>query len=180
MPWVDHYGFYVGSRYQGETPMGKAHKRIFWFIGLLFVLAPLTVFAQNQNKVVVIPLFGDDTPSVPAPVPKTGQTTSYVAGDDGALKKGVAWPSPRFTINIRKISGSSVNDGTVTDNLTDLVWLKNANCFGTKYFEPAVASVNTLKSGSCGLLDGSKEGDWRLPNIRELHSLISFRRLSAT
>ena len=24
------------------------------------------------------------------------------------------------------------NNGTVTDNLTDLVWLKNANCFGIK------------------------------------------------
>ena len=30
-------------------------------------------------------------------------------------------PSPRFTDN---------NDGTVTDNLTGLVWLKNANLFG--------------------------------------------------
>ena len=35
----------------------------------------------------------------PAMVPKTGQTTSYGAGDDGALKKGVAWPNPRFTDN---------------------------------------------------------------------------------
>ena len=35
----------------------------------------------------------------PARVPKTGQTTSYAAGDDGALQKGVAWPSPRFTDN---------------------------------------------------------------------------------
>jgi hypothetical protein len=42
-------------------------------------------------------------------VPKTGQTTAYVAGNDGYLEKGVAWPDPRFTDN---------GDGTVTDNLT--------------------------------------------------------------
>ena len=55
----------------------------------------------------------------PAMVPKTGQTTGYATGDDGALQKGVAWPNPRFTDN---------GDGTVTDNLTGLIWLKNANC----------------------------------------------------
>ncbi len=56
-----------------------------------------------------------------APVPKTGQTTPYGAGDDGALQKGVAWPTPRFTDS---------ENGTVTDNLTGLIWLKNANAFG--------------------------------------------------
>lgn len=63
-----------------------------------------------------------DCPSAstaPAPVPKTGLTTSYAPGDDGALQKGVAWPNPRFTDN---------NNGTITDNLTGLIWLKNANC----------------------------------------------------
>ena len=52
------------------------------------------------------------------PVEKTGQTTSYATGDDGDLEKGLAWPNPRFTDN---------EDGTVTDNLTGLIWLKNAN-----------------------------------------------------
>ncbi len=58
-----------------------------------------------------------------APVPKTGQTTSYATGDDGILQKGVVWPIPRFKDN---------NNGTVTDNLTGLIWLKNANCFGVE------------------------------------------------
>ena len=36
-----------------------------------------------------------------AKVEKTGQITSYSAtgGEDGDLKKGVAWPNPRFTDN---------------------------------------------------------------------------------
>jgi hypothetical protein len=32
-----------------------------------------------------------------APVPQTGQVPSYGTRDDGALQKGVAWPTPRFT-----------------------------------------------------------------------------------
>ena len=37
----------------------------------------------------------------PARVPKTGQTTSYAARDDGDLEKGVAWPNPRSPITAR-------------------------------------------------------------------------------
>jgi len=107
-----------------------------------------------------------------APVPKTGQTTSYADYDDGYYEKGVAWPDPRFTDN---------SDGTVTDNLTGLIWLKNADCFGTKTWYdsenetyPALEAANTLNSGECSLSDGSSEGDWRLPNVLELLSLIDW------
>ena len=103
----------------------------------------------------------------PAAVPRTGQTTSYATGDDGDLEMGVAWPSSRFTDN---------NDGTVTDNLTGLIWLKNANCFGTQTWANALSSANTLNSGECGLTDGSVEGDWRLPNVREQTSLADYSR----
>jgi hypothetical protein len=99
----------------------------------------------------------------PALVPKTGQTTSYGTGDDGELKIGVAWPNPRFTDN---------GDGTITDNLTGLIWLKNANCFGTRTWDQALSDSNALNSGECGLTDGSIAGNWRLPNRRELLSLI--------
>ena len=71
--------------------------------------------------VSIILLATNGCPLYPAPVPKTGQTTSYTTGDDGDLEMGVPWPSPRFT---------DKGDGTVTDNLTGLIWLKDANCFG--------------------------------------------------
>ncbi len=100
-----------------------------------------------------------------ANVEKTGQSTSYATGDDGYFEKGVAWPVPRFTDNL---------DGTVTDNLTGLIWLQNANCFGVRPWDTALSDCNGLVSGACGLSDGSSLGDWRLPNVKELNSLIDF------
>jgi hypothetical protein len=99
----------------------------------------------------------------PAPVARTGQTVIYYPRDDGQLQMGVEWPVPRFTDNL---------NGTITDNLTGLIWLKNANPFGARLWAMALTDCNTLNSGEAGLTDGSVEGDWRLPNIRELFSLI--------
>ena len=102
-------------------------------------------------------------PNGPAPVAKTGQTTSHATGDDGEYQTGVAWPNPRFTDNL---------DGTVTDNLTGLIWLKDARCFGYKTWNEALEFTNALESGQCGLSDGSIPTDWRLPNLKELLSLV--------
>jgi hypothetical protein len=106
--------------------------------------------------------------AVYAPVPRTGQTSTVPVdpapgGSDGNLRKGVVWPSTRFTNN---------NNGTVTDNLTGLIWLKNANCFGTQLWSAALAVCNTLATEACGLTDGSMAGQWRLPNRFELESLL--------
>ncbi|MBP7866143.1 MAG: DUF1566 domain-containing protein [Acidobacteria bacterium] len=121
-------------------------------------------------------------------VAKTGQTTCYDeagnviacsgTGQDGEYRAGIdpavvptmsgggyntpAWTGVRFTDN---------GDGTVTDNLTALIWLKDASCLGTQTWTAALSSAKTLHSGECNLSDGSAEGDWRLPNANELHSL---------
>ena len=68
------------------------------------------------------------------------------------------------------------SNGTVTDNLTGLVWLKNANCFGTPPWTTALSLANGLANGNCGLSDGSLAGQWRLPNRNELQSLIDYNR----
>jgi hypothetical protein len=106
-------------------------------------------------------------------VSRTGQTQTvpYPAptGSDGNLSQhvGVAWPNPRFTNN---------NNGTVTDNLTGLIWLQKANCnstgTGVAAWSDALAFCNALKNGQCGLIDGSVAGNWRLPNRFELESLL--------
>jgi hypothetical protein len=106
----------------------------------------------------------------PAPVAKTGQTIKFADGDDGDLQKGVGWPVPRLTDNL---------NGTVTDNLTGLIWLKKDCAFGGQmYWQTALTNCEALKSGMEGLTDGSKKGNWRLPNIRELMSLVDYKRFT--
>jgi len=109
----------------------------------------------------------------PAPVEKTGQKISYGARDDGMLRKGVAWPKPRFKDN---------ENGTVTDKLTGLIWLKDACCGkfwatdatgqNARNWDSALTAAKKLESGACELTDGSVAGNWRLPNKKELESLI--------
>jgi len=128
------------------------------------------------------------TAIIAAGVPQTGQTTCYreespdnwVAcgscldencephDQDGALQEGVAWPNPRFTDH---------TDGTVTDNLTGLMWLKDADCLGTSDWSGAFAQVVALNAGTITTCDDYTEGsygDWRLPNTMELLSLIDW------
>ena len=82
-------------------------------------------------------------------------------------------PDPRFIDN---------KDGTVTDSLAGLIWLKNTNCFGMVNWEGSMLAVKSLKDGDCGpdpdliLSDGSSAGDWRLPTMKELCTLIDFSR----
>ncbi len=122
------------------------------------IVAPGPVDAQSSCTTT--------TTTYSAGVPKTGQTTLYETDDDGDLEKGVTWPSPRFTDN---------GDGTVTDNMTSLIWLQDANFVGgTRDWTTALTDANTLANGSGGLNDGSSAGDWRLPNVRELSSLTDF------
>lgn len=107
-------------------------------------------------------------------IPRTGQALCYDTagqvipcagtGQDAETMKGVAWPVPRFHDN---------GNGTLTDLMTGLVWLRNANCYGHVSWQQALDNANALASGVCGLTDGSVAGDWRLPNRTELLSIAS-------
>jgi uncharacterized caspase-like protein len=63
-------------------------------------------------------------------------------------------------------------DGTVTDNRTGLIWMKNANCFGRQNWKTAMQSAANLAHGQCGLRDGSRRGMWRLPTIKEWKAMM--------
>jgi hypothetical protein len=120
-------------------------------------------------------------------VPQTGQVLCYTTtggvipcgetGQDGELQKGFNLPTPRFT---------DKGDGTIEDHLAGLIWLKDADCVGDLTWQNALEFVINLNAGriivpapqgNCGDTSGRRgkhQTDWRLPNIREMMSLIDF------
>jgi hypothetical protein len=118
---------------------------------------------------------GTLTAGTTADIPKTGQTTPYTTGDDGDLQMGVPWPVPRF------ITGTT---GVVTDSLTGLIWLEDASCAKTTrdWSTALLADISqlnalgTMNGYDCGDTSngGSHQTDWRLPNVREMQSLVHY------
>ncbi|HBM17488.1 MAG TPA: hypothetical protein DD381_14260 [Lentisphaeria bacterium] len=99
------------------------------------------------------------------PVMVTGMTYSLSNFDDGYYKTGIKSSEPRFIDN---------KDGTVTDNFTGLMWLKDIQFCG---------KANAWKEAIniCSKLHYAGHNDWRLPSKNELSSLQSITyRLSNT
>ena len=100
---------------------------------------------------------------------RTGQTTCHDevgreltcagSGQDAEFQAGAPWPAPRF----------EPREEIVLDRLTGLVWTRNANLPGWPMFWDEaldfVAAMN--RDRALGFTD------WRLPNRRELRSLVS-------
>jgi hypothetical protein len=93
-----------------------------------------------------------------------------------------ASPAPSLSVQAGKASGpcgdkskryADCGNGTVTDTQTGLIWLKKVDCFPASNFDDAKKAVGGLKNGDCGLTDGSKPGDWRLPTDKEWEATMT-------
>ncbi len=117
-------------------------------------------YGRKDSYYLVWPVCGTSTV-----LPQTGQHRCYdgqgekrdceASGQDGELRQGTAWPSPRF--------GS--NEDGVLDLLTGLVWGQQADIASTPAsWGEALAAARHL---------AEKTGrPWRLPTINELESLV--------
>jgi hypothetical protein len=132
--------------------------------------------------------------------PATGQTTSYAAGDDGALTPGTA------------LSYTDNGDGTITDNDTKLMWEKKDQTsmgpHNVNNIYPWSGSCSVTTTDACGTdadcpagescLAGDGQDifplgmtvfqwvaqlnatsfaghtDWRLPDVKELQSIQDY------
>lgn len=83
------------------------------------------------------------------------------SGQDAAFKGGRSWPKPRFDIHAR----------TAVDRLTGLVWPLDANPaeFPLTWSEALAHVADRNQAQALG------HADWRLPNRRELLSLIDYQ-----
>ena len=64
-------------------------------------------------------------------------------------------------------------NGTVTDTVTGLIWLQDATCFGVVDWASGNTLVAGLADGQCGLMDGSRPGQWRLPTAEEWQATMA-------
>lgn len=115
---------------------------------------------------VAAALSGGSPPPPCAQFPATGQTTVHRAGDDGDIQAGAT------------LSYTDTGIGTIIDNNTGLEWEKKSDDGSihdkdTTYtwenaFAVHVAGLNTAPcfAGSC---------DWRLPNVKELQSIVNYQ-----
>ena len=79
------------------------------------------------------------------------------SGQDGEFRTGTAWPSPRFSV---------ISENQVLDHLTGLIWIQHTGLnFRQVSWQQALDTVKDLNK--------SQPGNWRLPTINELESLVA-------
>jgi hypothetical protein len=118
----------------------------------------------NGTSVTFVGYFGGDQHGCPngGAIYATGSVNAYVCNGKSATHPD----GPCFDNTNRYVN---CGNGTVTDTVTGLVWLKNAACLGSADWAAANGAAAGLKDGDCGgtLTDKSSPGDWRLPTIDE-------------
>ncbi|MBF0529661.1 MAG: DUF1566 domain-containing protein, partial [Deltaproteobacteria bacterium] len=127
------------------------------------------MFYGNKKQYFLLwPVRGQGIPVLPA----TGQVLCFDAdgrtipcdgtGQDGELRVGAAWPTPRFT----------TEGNVVHDHLTGLVWTRSADLAGgTVNWLEALRTIDALNQQYFAGFD-----NWRLPTINELESLTDASR----
>jgi hypothetical protein len=145
--YIDYWSSTTAVYFWGNRP---------WVVSNGFSVAVPS--AEANHAALVWSVRSDTAP--PAQLWKTGQTQIYRTGDDGDLKSGVAWPDPRFT----------VDGDCAIDNLTGLMWSRNANLpNGPITWKQALDYIGNISF--CGY------SDWRLPNRKELRSLVDHSQM---
>jgi hypothetical protein len=130
-------------------------------IALLAIAFINTIGCKKDSEPVTI----SQTDSISYPIVGTNQTKYYNnMGEIATPAKGDAYygQSPLYPGNVPSYTDNG--DGTITDNVTGLMWVKAR---GSKIaWSDAVAGASTNRTAGYS--------DWRMPTIKESYSLIQF------
>jgi hypothetical protein len=136
--------------------------------GLFLLLAVLSISfsacSKNDDSVT-----GNSTVDLPDisgyPIVGTGQTKYYNnAGEITAPATGQPYYGQAASHPGNVASYTDNGDGTITDNVTGLMWVKARGSKVT--WSDAIAGASTNTTGGYS--------DWRMPTIKEIYSLIRF------
>jgi len=107
------------------------------------------------------------------PLPDTGATTSYGSSPDDADYTS----ANSFTCDMSFVDN---NDGTITDNCTGLMWNKCSQGLSGTSCQTGTASTTYWEEAkvSCEDSTSSNYSDWRLPNVKELTSIVNYQNSS--
>ncbi len=155
----------VARRYWSSTTLASDGEKT-WAVNI--ALGSVGPRNSRKKRAAVWPV--RDVTRSPAPLPRTGQTASLRAGDDGDLLEGVVWPDPRF---------ADQGDGTLKDDLTGLVWTGIGASPGPAECGPgeAMGWKKAMRFVDClNQTEYLGYPDWRLPNRRELRSIVNYGR----
>jgi uncharacterized repeat protein (TIGR02543 family) len=138
----------------------------------LLILAAISVFTGNVALAIEYPIVD------------TGQSKSYNASAEiTAPAQGASFYGQDGQVMGTTASYALSNDGkTVADNITQLTWMRGPN---TTLSTPVTSDKKTSSALSAWVntVNASNYGgynDWRLPSIKELYSLISFKGTDAS
>ena len=115
---------------------------------------------DNDLSITLLP-----TVSAGPPGPKGDKGDKGDKGEPGQPGTGAGRPDPPCFDNANRYV--DCGNGTVTDAVTGLVWLRAADCFDHSGWAEAQTAASHLANGQCGLTDGSAAGDWRLATTDE-------------
>ena len=100
-------------------------------------------------------------------------STAFVSHEELVAAAALGNPDPPCFDNSHRFV--DCGNGTVTDTGTGLIWLENGGCLPSQTWAASNQTAAALydgatidpSGGDCGLSDGSRPGDWRLPTRAE-------------
>jgi len=142
------------------------------------ILADVTADSSTVTSALTqIETWGSSSTTTSFKVVDTNQSTCYDTngssvscsntGQDGAYSGN----QPSYTNN---------GDETITDNTSGLVWQKSPDTNGDNSVGYSDKLSQSAAVSYCNNLTLGNQSDWRLPNIKEMYSLIQFNGLDAS